>query len=173
MRNDEKRTVVKTEKTTTIDSETGQIIEETNSVVSNLKEAEPPFIKLYIEDIGRLKELSPSTVLVLGSLVRNMSYSGLMFSIKPIKEMIMKDTGLSYPSVRNAFVQLANKNILIRKARAVYLIDPNLFARGSWKDIKKLRLVIDYHPNGTKTINSNMANQLQLWNDDEETKYLE
>ena len=40
-------------------------------------------------------------------------------------------------------------------------MDPNLFARGSWNDIKQLRLIIDYNIDGSRNLSSNAPQQLK------------
>ena len=58
---------------------------------------------------------------------------------------------------------LRKANILlpIPNKRGCYLVDPNLFARGSWNDIKQLRLIIDYNIDGSRNLSSNAPQQLK------------
>jgi hypothetical protein len=42
-------------------------------------------------------------------------------------------------------------------------MSPDLFGRGTWNDIKKIRMVIDYNSDGTKSINTELSNQLGLF----------
>lgn len=44
----------------------------------------------------------------------------------------------------------------------MYITDPNLFGKGKWTDIKKLRLVVEYDKDGTKKLSSNLSKELQL-----------
>jgi hypothetical protein len=44
-----------------------------------------------------------------------------------------------------------------------YIMDPNLFGRGSWNDVKKIRMVIEYNADGTKSINTEISKQLRLF----------
>lgn len=157
-----KKRIYKEEKTTTIDNETGEIISEKTEVKASMVESEPPFVKLYIDDLLRLKDVPKASNDVLHVLVRNMSYGNYVVMIKAMKEQICKQTSLKMNTVNKAIQSLHKAGILIRKERSVYVIDPNLFAKGKWGDIKKLRLTIDYHKDGTKTINSNVAEQLKI-----------
>mgnify|MGYP005856741455 CR=1 FL=1 len=157
----EKQKVTHQETKTVIDHETGEITQ-THDVKSYAVEKEPNYVKMYIEDIGKLKNIPPSSNDVLGVLVRNMSYGNIVVMIKPIKDKIKEETNLSINTINKSIQNLYKAGILIRQSRSVYLVDPTLFAKGKWEDIKKLRLVIDYNNDGTKSINSNMVEQLKL-----------
>ena len=49
--------------------------------------------------------------------------------------------------------------------RGLYLVNPKLFAKGEWKDIRRLRLAIDYDTSedskGKRIISSNVAEQIK------------
>lgn len=153
--------VTRQETKTVIDHETGEIIK-TDDLKSYAVESEPNYVKMYIEDIGKLKDVPPASNDVLGVLVRNMSYGNMVVMIKPIKDKIKEETGLSLNTINKSIQNLYKAGILIRQSRSVYIVDPTLFAKGKWEDIKKLRLVIEYNNDGTKSINSNMVEQLKL-----------
>jgi DNA primase catalytic subunit len=156
-----KKKIYRHETRTTINSETGEIIQESD-IKKSMIEQEPPFIKTYVDDILRLKDVPKASNDVLTILLQNMSYGNVVVVISPIKRIICKATGLKQNTVNKAIQNLHKAGILIRKERSVYIVDPNLFAKGKWEDIKKLRLVIDYKPDGSKSINSNMVEQLKL-----------
>jgi hypothetical protein len=54
------------------------------------------------------------------------------------------ELGLKDISIKKSLETFVEKGILIRKHRGVYTFDPLLFGRGSWEDIRKLRLTITY-----------------------------
>ena len=153
--------VYRQENSTTVDSKSGEILQKT-SVEKSVVEGEPNFVKLYIDDILKLKDIPKASNDVLNILVKNMSYGNVVVMIKPIKDMIAEETGLKLNTINKAIQNLHEAGILIRKNKSIYLVDPNLFGKGKWEDIKKLRLTIDYNPDGTKEINSNMVEQLKL-----------
>lgn len=136
-----------------------------NSVQQNVSsfEKEPAYVKVYLEDIGRLNGLNPSEQKLINELVFNMGYNNVVPSYKPIKQAIASKLGVSYNTVNEAIKSLHKKGILIRKARGFYIMDPNIFGRGSWKDVKKIRMTIEYDENGTKKINTEVSKQLALW----------
>lgn len=161
MSNTRKKKIFREERTTTVDHQTGEISKEVQ-ILSSKVEQEPRFVKMYIDDVLKLKDVPKASSDVLSVLLANMSYGNVVIMIKEIKEIIAQKTGLKPNTVNKSIQNLHKAGILIRKGRSIYVVDPTLFAKGSWEDISKLRLVIDYKPDGTKTINSDMAKQLQL-----------
>jgi hypothetical protein len=143
------------------DNETGQITSQSDIKMSYV-ESEPNFIKMYVDDILKLKNVPAASNEVLRVLLSQMKYGNIVVLIKPIKEIISDITGLKINTINKSVQNLCDAGILIRRNRGVYIVDPNLFAKGKWQDIKKLRLTIDYEKDGTKTINSDIAKQLKL-----------
>lgn len=129
-------------------------------------EKEPPYVKVYLEDIGRLNGLDPAEQKLVNELVFNMGYNNVVPSYKPVKEMIAQRIGVSLSTVNNCIQSLYKKGVLIRKARGFYIMDPNIFGRGSWKDVKNIRMTIEYNSDGTKTINTEVSKQLGLFDND-------
>lgn len=156
-----KKKIFREQRTTIVNHETGEISREVE-VLSSQVPQEPRFVKMYIDDVLKLKDVPKASSDVLSVLLANMTYGNVVVMIKPIKEMIALKTGLKSNTINKAIQNLHKAGILIRKNRGVYLIDPCLFAKGKWEDISKLRLVIDYKSDGTKVLNSNMVEQLQL-----------
>ncbi len=144
------------------DTQSGEIIQTSRTEVSSF-EKEPPYVKVYLEDIGKLNGLNPTEQKLVNELVFNMGYNNIVPAYKPIKEGIALKLGVSYNTINEAIKSLYKKGVLIRKARGFYIMDPNLFGRGSWKDIKNIRMTIDYNDDGTKTINTEVSKQLGLF----------
>ncbi len=91
---------------------------------------------------------------VLFCLLKKTNYDGEVVIIKPIAEEIcrlanLKNTEYFYKLIK----KYCDKKILIKKDRGMYLFNPYYFARGSWDDIYKIRLQIDYTPNEGRKIN--------------------
>ena len=143
-------------------AETGEITMSKKQEVAMFKK-EPPYVKLYLNDIGRLKGLNNSEQHLLNELVFNMGYNNVVPSYKPVKEMIAERLKMKYNTLDKCIKNLYKKGILIRKARGFYIVDPELFGRGSWTDVQKIRMTIDYNPDGTKTINTEVSKQLGLF----------
>lgn len=158
---DLKKKIIRQQTETIVNIETGEI-SKTTDLQESYVEQEPAFVKMYVQDIVRLNDLPNAAGTILNVLIQNMSYGNIVVLIKPIKTRIVEATGFSESTIKKSISDLNKAGILIRKERAVYLVDPTLFGRGAWKDIKKLRMIIDYNHDGTKSINSNMVEQLKL-----------
>ena len=156
-----KKKITSSKETVTIDHETGEVLtttQEKNSIV----ESEPPFVKVYVNDISRLNDLSPATNKVLNLLVRSMGYKGIVAAYMPVKKMIAKDLDISINTINKAISEMHKKGILIRKDKGLYIADPSLFGRGKWEDIRKIRLIVSYDENGRKVISEKYDEDLKL-----------
>lgn len=109
---------------------------------------EPPYYKVYLQDLSNVLGLAPAEHAVWEVLCSNMSFNNIVVLIKPIKDMLVQATGKKYETIRAAIKALVTKGLLVRQARAVYMVNPNYAARGKWQDIKALRLTIEYSEQG-------------------------
>ena len=144
MKNDKENVVKNSEMVINEDGEVLFHEMRTNVPVGN----EPPYFKVYIDlidDLSNLVKLNQSEKAVFLSLAKNMSFNNTVVLLKPIKELIMRETGInSMNTINKAIDNLYKKNFLFRQARSVYLVNPNLVGKGKWEDNKALRLVIEY-----------------------------
>jgi len=151
--------------TETLDKKTGELVQISNTKTFNF-EREPEYIKMYISDVARLKEVPAKMSPILLELVSQMGYNNLIPAYKPIKLMTCRKLGISIDYLNKAIQEFYNKGLFIRVARGVYVADPDLFARGKWEDIKELRLVIEYKNksdgSGVKKLKSNLSEEVQL-----------
>ena len=143
------------------DHDTGEVTKTHSQNVSAF-EKEPPYVKLYLQDIGQLNGLTPTEQDLVHELVFNMGYNNVVPSYKPIKESIAEKLGVSLSAINKGIQSLYEKGILIRKARGFYIMDPNLFGRGSWQDISKIKMTIEYNQDGTKSISTSVSKQLGI-----------
>lgn len=155
-----KNKVTKTE-VYTVTNNSGEVVEEHNHQTFMI-EREPYYVKLYIEDIGRLNGISTTQNKILLSFIRSMGYSNLIPTYKPIKMMIAKELNVSLNTINMAVSDFKKKGLFIPVARGMYIADPNLFGKGKWSDIKSLRLSIEYKKDGTKKLSSDLPEQLKL-----------
>lgn len=157
------KSVIRSELKTIVDERTGEVII-SESTAQRYVETEPPYVKLYISDIMRIKEVPPGMDKVLLVIISKMSYDNVIFTYKPIKIDIANRLGKSLAYIEKSIITLIKAAILIKIDRAMYIVDPELFGRGRWKDISKLRLSIDYDPKtGEKRLSSNInKEQLKL-----------
>lgn len=159
-----KKGIYKTVEKEIIDSETGEVLQFKTETEKVLYEKEPEYVKLYLKDIVRLKDLPPTSEKLLMLIVKHMGYNNLFQAYKPLKIVMSQQLGMSLNTLNQQISNLRKAGILIpmdKYGRGLYLVDPDLFARGSWKEIKNLRLVIEYNTDGTKKLSSNAPQKLK------------
>lgn len=177
-----KKNVVKESSTITIDGATGEV-QQISKTQQYQVEAEPPFVKLYINDIIRLKDLPPATSSVLHSILGYMTYNNEIVLVAIIKRRMCEALGITMNTLNKSIDNLHKCGILIRVEPGLYVVDPELFGKGSWKDIKNIRLQIDYTTDSkgrnVKQLKSNISEQqdevkqLNLFNTDNSIEFEE
>ena len=147
-----------------IDHDTGEIVAE-KKFKSVQVEKEPPFIKVYLEDIATINNLPPAASKVLNLLIQHMGYNNMVPMLKTFKEMICKSLDIKMNTLEKVVRVLLDSGIIHRFSRGLYILDPNLFAKGRWEQIKELRLVIEYDmKTGKRTLSSNAPEKLKQLN---------
>jgi Firmicute plasmid replication protein (RepL) len=155
---------VQTTETIAIDVSTGEMLSN-QSVKTGSKEVEPNFVKLYLDDIGRLHDLPPYASKLMQALVKTAGYNNIVPMYRPVKELICKDINMKMNTLNKAVQMLAQAGVLISmgQGRGLYMLDPNLFGKGRWEDIKRLRLCVDYdRTTGERRINGEVVKQLEM-----------
>ena len=159
-----KKKVTQSSITQTVTSD-GEILEHSTTKTFQF-EKEPEYIKMYISDVARLKNVPNGMSPILLELISQMGYNNIIPAYKPIKLITCNRLGISLDYLNKAITEFYKKGLFIRVARGVYMADPELFARGKWEDIKQLRLVVDYDVdkkgNTVKKLKSNLSEEVQL-----------
>lgn len=157
-----RKNLLVTEKTTVLDSQSGEVIEETESIKTQMLEKEPNYIKLYTDDVGRLFDLPGSTSDVLAAIASHMAYkTNIIVLYGPIKKVLMAELNMNANTFNKAVDTLYKAGMLIRISRACYMVDPQLYGSGSWNDVKKVRLSIEYNSDGTKSVKTTLVKQME------------
>lgn len=147
--------------TQTVDHATGEITEETNQKVISIG-TEPPFVKLYIQDIESIYKLPDGTHRVLLELLKKLDYEGKISLNKTNKVAICEKIGWKTIASLDNYLSkhLVKKDIFRKEGTGVFIPNPHLFGRGKWPDIHKQReawLKITYKKDGTKEIKSSLG----------------
>jgi hypothetical protein len=135
-----------------VDFRTKEIISETKvySIPS-----EPSFVKMYIDDLSLLNGLGKNGNDVLREVVKYMDYAGEIVLTPERKSNIAEKYNINVRTVRNQLSILVKKGILAHKTYLTFVANPQLFSKGEWKNIQKLRdsfqLIIEYK-NGKRTV---------------------
>ncbi len=150
-------TVIKQQITRTeVDHETGETLKETVNETLRFSE-EPQFVKLYLQDILYLSDMPKRYDKVLYELIKRAQWAnadqGMTITLSSgSKRLIAKTLKLNGISlISNALTDFVKAKILKRIETGVYALNPNLFGKGDWQDIAKLRLDVDYDLSGKKT----------------------
>ncbi len=126
---------------------TGEVTTEENTNVIKIPR-EPAYVKMYIDDIGKLLELTSGCRSLLYCLIKKMDYEGVITLTKSSRDRLAEQIGVKETAIRNQITQLCHKGILRRIGTGEYEANPNLFARGDWSDIykrrKSFKLTISY-----------------------------
>jgi len=140
---------------------TGELLSLTTEVTDiNTVPTEPNYLKLYVDDLGLLNKLSGCEVISLIHIAALANYDGQVSLPLLVKQSIAEKAGVKIQAVNNATVKLTRKGILKRLGTAVYILNPDLFARGKWREIRERRKafqsVTTYLPNGEKVVETRM-----------------
>ena len=132
-----------------MDYKTGEI-KETNTTVNIKKRVpkEPDFIKLYLQDICKLKSIPSTGSKLLNELLKYTSYDNVILIPSYVKQEIAKNLNTSVGTISNALTKLVKEEILKRKGGGAYVLNPFLFGKGEWTKIRKIRMTWEYSENG-------------------------
>lgn len=149
-----------------IDYGTGEVTEHSRSAFTT-KEQEPPYVKLYLSHITSIYELPKNSSPVLLEIAKRIGYDNIICINKFIREAIAKSCGMKEHSIANLMSKYVKADLLQRLGQSTYMLNPNLFAKGAWQDIKLMRaeylkLTVTYESDGTPVINKNLEPNLRL-----------
>lgn len=126
---------------TEVDNTTGEVTGQTTVYVSP-PQSEPPYVKVYFDGFSCLRSVPLYCWPVLVWLLRLMPYANAdpVFEFgTPMRRKAAGELEVSVGRVDHAVSDLLKCGVLLRAERGLYQFNPSFFARGEWKDIKKLR----------------------------------
>jgi Firmicute plasmid replication protein (RepL) len=142
---------------TSIDTLTGEVLSsKTNIIDLKPMEKEPAYIKMYIDDLSRFCDLTDGQRSILLFLAASADYEGIISLTAGRKSRIAITTGCTVGTISNAITDFCKKNILKRIGGGEYELNPHLFARGKWRQIRERRekffMTIAYSEQGGRVI---------------------
>lgn len=146
---DKKRSVYE-ETQTIVDMHTGEVTQITNTSIK-LQDKEPDFVKIYLDCILSFKDLSKSLNPILIETLKYMSYANspdggqMIFLNSAIKKRIASALNLKIDRVNKAIKDFKDSGIFKHTERGAYQVNPIIFGKGDWKDIKKIRATFDFN----------------------------
>jgi predicted transcriptional regulator len=115
-------------------------------------EKEPDYVKLYLQDILKIKDLSKGSNAVLMALLRRMTYDNKIILIAAIKREISEELNIKMVTINKAIDSFLKTDIIRRTDRGIYVLNPYLFGRGSWEAVRQIRLTIHYTAKGGRQL---------------------
>lgn len=127
---------------TVINELTGEVTHAERHIISTERlDREPPYIKMYIQDIGHWQGLTSGETAILHLVSSTVDYDGVVTLSKYAKDKIKKTLGVTDGFIRNTISKLVSKSMLLKTEdySGVYKLNPFWFGRGEWKDILEQR----------------------------------
>ena len=124
-----------------VDHATGEVTSQSTIYVSRAR-TEPPYVKAYFDGFSSLRSMPLYCWPVLVWLLRFLPYANAdpIFEFgAPMRRRAAAELEISVSRVDHAVSDLLKFGVLLRAERGLYQFNPSIFARGEWKDIKKLR----------------------------------
>jgi hypothetical protein len=130
------------------DPKTGEVISEEVTAIRSHVPKEPNFIKLYLKDMCKLNDIPKTTNNVLNALLELCNYDNEIVLNSHIKKKIANNLDIKLQSLDNAITKLNKAEFLDRIGRGTYMLNPNIFGKGKWSDVKELQITWDYSNKG-------------------------
>lgn len=134
-----------------VDKSTGQVTTVVNSFLQR-ERAKDNFVKIFTENIDFLAiNISSSALKVVIVMVKYLNYQNIFKYDSDFIEYFTSHNILSKSSVYRAIKELKDKNVIFylnssqRKqlnimGKGSFIVNPQIFGKGSFKDIRRLRL---------------------------------
>ncbi|ATW30950.1 hypothetical protein BJP41_10830 (plasmid) [Candidatus Williamhamiltonella defendens] len=122
----------------TLDFSTGEIISESKTTLSRYS-VEPPYVKMYIDDICSLVSIPESLKNVLFLILRKLDYDGYITLSTRYRKLMREQLDIKDGTLRNRLALLVKKEFVFSEGGNEYSVNPKFFARGEWKAIIEKR----------------------------------
>jgi len=124
-------------------------------------EAEPSYIKLYLNTLLAFKDLPKQMSPLLLELLKLMTFADpeaehggqLILLNGYIKKAISERLNIKSNTIDHGLKKLSNSGILKRVGTGAYQANPSMFGRGEWNDIKRIRATFDFN---AQTVEANI-----------------
>lgn len=124
-------------------------LEEILGVTNLTKEDE--FIKLYLNDLGKLCDLSKPTLKLFTAIIKFVEYNpqnsihNVISLSRDKRKKLIEETGWNIKSgpsqLSQSLVELTLKEVLIKIGADTYLLNPSIASKANWADVKLLRTI--------------------------------
>lgn len=136
---------------TDVESGDTRAIKETNVV---RLPSEPPFIKMYIEDLSHFIGLKERHKDVVFELIKKLDFEGMVTLTPRSRNAIAERLGINAQSFRNYLSEVVKTGLFKRISHNEFEVNPHYFARGDWQSVyhrrKEFVMQIRYTDKGRK-----------------------
>lgn len=143
------------------DSNTGEVVRNTGAVTKNFKKKDD-FVKFFIEGVDFINSanISGNEIKFLINCLKWVNYKNILIMDSRMRKAIAQGMNVSLPAVSVCLKKLIDKEVLVHldpsklnpevKAefnlldddKKVYLINPNVIGKGSFRDLSKVKQVV-------------------------------
>jgi hypothetical protein len=120
----------------------------TERIIEQVYPSEPNFIKFYVDRLEDLFKISNTAKNVLMSLLKLTNYDNIVDLPNGKRKLIMETVDISYAQLDNGLRELIKNNVISKQATGVYIINPNYFGKGAWRNVYEVRVETIINKNG-------------------------
>ena len=139
MRDETNKSIVYNEITTTRDGETGELVNDVQKKIVKVPRT-PDFVMLFTKHVTFLEQLGKTDNSVLFVILSHyVGQENLLFLSPQVRKKIASELSLDISSVNKAIKNLIKKEVIGFDKDEFLRLNPHLFGKGNWEDIRKLR----------------------------------
>lgn len=160
------------EEKTTIDHTTGEVTKEEHVRTLNISK-EPPFVKLYIEDLSKILSIKQGPQNLLYYLACSADYENIIELTTRKRERMCTALGIAKQTFANYLFYLKEVDVIKDMGGQELMLNPLYFAKGNWADIEKHRMtyqmVVSYKSDGHREVRGRIVKPSKNDNSDGST----
>lgn len=157
---DKKHNVIYKKETLVTDQNTGEIMQSVQETIAREPNKER-FLKVFVSNIVAYQNMSEAENTLFYQIIKNhMNYGNIVYFTNVIRSTIISNKLMSRSTFYRAKEGLVNKKILLPLdkekqlelqkdedmpifAEEAYLVNPNIIGQGSFRDLKRLRQIVE------------------------------
>lgn len=158
--NDKKHSVIYKKETLITNQNTGEVMQTVQETIAREPNKER-FLKIFVNNIVAYQNMSEAENVLFYQIIKNhMNLSNIVYFTNVIRSTVISNKLMAKSTFYRAKEGLINKKILLPLdrekqqelqkgeeipifAEEVYLVNPNIIGQGSFRDLKKLRQVVE------------------------------
>lgn len=126
--------IVQETRSQVVNLQTGEVVSDISTNVYRIP-TEPPFVKMYLDDLCVIISVPDAHKTLLLSLLRRLDFEGYIILSPRARKDIAKSLNIADQTFRNRLNDLCKKDLLRRVSTNEYQVNPTYFAKGEWKSI--------------------------------------